>query len=156
MKVQIAAVALALAAVPFAAQAEEAGWCRAGDLHVSVSEGRAPVASDRLFRITFEAAGGDICRIGGVLSDVRFLHDGTQVDVPIAGGQTGRPETITVDAGHPAVVHMKAPKHAPAVDVSSIEFTLPGQGTRGDTLGADWPSAIGGPVQFGQISSPVS
>lgn len=165
MTVRVAALiasALALTACagpeirPVAAQ-QTVNWCSDSTLRISVSEGRAPAAADRLFAIRLHAAGSSPCTIRGMLSEVRFLRNGTEVDVPIAGGQPQEtPELITVDGDREAVVYLKAPKHAPAVQVDHIRFILPGEGTHGDTVTVPWPSAVGGPVKFGIIVSPVS
>ncbi|KOV81753.1 hypothetical protein ADL03_27515 [Nocardia sp. NRRL S-836] len=155
--IALAALSLATAASPAVASADTAGWCSSRDLRITVGEGRAPVASDRLFAIHLRAAGPGPCTIRGLLSEVRFLRGDTELDVPIAGGQPQQwPELITVDGDHEAVVYMSAPKKAVPQPVDHIRFILPGDGTSGDTVKIAWPSPVGGPVKFGIIMSPVS
>ncbi|MFI6095736.1 hypothetical protein ACIA8G_09295 [Lentzea sp. NPDC051213] len=133
------------------------GWCRAGDLKISTSEGAGPSDIYRSFTINLESAKGSACTIGGTLSDVRFLSSsGTELDVPIAGGQQDASLAITVDPAHPAVVYLKAPKDAKPEPVKSISFTLPGNGQPGDPVLVDWIAPLGGPVQLGLIAAPVS
>ncbi|ANZ41420.1 hypothetical protein BBK82_41145 [Lentzea guizhouensis] len=152
----VAALSLAAAASPAVAATDD-GWCGSEDLLITVSEGRAPVAADRLFAIHLQTAGNGPCTIRGMLSEVRFLQGETDLDVPIAGGQPQEwPEFITVDADSEAVVYMSAPKKAKPQPVDHIRFILPGNGTRGDTVTVPWPSPVGGLVDFGIIVSPVS
>ncbi len=152
----LVALSLAAAASPAVAETDD-GWCTSQDLRITVSEGRAPVASDRLFAIHLRTAGPGPCTIRGMLSEVRFLQGDTELDVPIAGGQpqeTPQPHTVTADYG--PVVYMKAPRKAVPQPVDHIRFILPGDGTNGGTVEVAWPSPVGGPVQFGIITSPVS
>ena len=152
----LVALSLATAASPAVAETD-AGWCTSEDLRITVGEGRAPVSTDRLFVIGLRTAGSDTCVIRGLLSEVRFLQGDTELDVPIAGGQPqGTPQLLTVTAEYGPVVYMKAPKKAEPQPVDHIRFILPGDGTNGGTVKVAWPSPVGGPVQFGIITSPAS
>lgn len=151
------AAAAALAVVgTHSAQAADAPWCDGSDLVISAHDMRSPSSASKGHVIRFAAADGVTCTIGGTLSNVRFLDaEGHDMNVPLTGGQ-GQYQETTVQGIFGAVVYVGSPKAGPQVSPAFVQFDLPGQGSLGDRITTAWPSSIGGPVQVGNIMSPVS
>ena len=157
----VAGAALLAGAGALAAQAQSntssaAPWCTGSDLVISAHDMRSPSASTTAHRIRFAAAEGVSCRIGGRLSNVRFLDaDGRDLGVSLTGGQ-GQYTEAPVDANHEAAVYVASPVKSQQVTPAFIRFDLPGQGSLGDAVKIAWPSGVGTPVQFSGVMAPVS
>jgi hypothetical protein len=158
--VALAGAALVAVAGTAAAQAlgtqSETRWCTGGDLVISAGDMRSPSAATTAHRITFVAAEGVSCRIGGRLSNVRFLDaDGRDMGVSLTGGQ-GEYTEAPVDANRQAAVYVSSPRKSAQVTPAFIRFDLPGQGSLGDAVKIAWPSGVGTPVQLSGVMMPVS
>ena len=159
--VVVAGAALLAGAGTFAAQAQsnssaETPWCTGSDLVISAGDMRSPSSATTAHRIRFVAAEGVSCRIGGRLSNVRFLDaDGRDMEVSLTGGQ-GQYTEAPVDAGREAAVYVSSPRKSPQVTPAFIRFDLPGQGSPGDSVKIAWPSGVGTPVQLSGVMTPVS
>jgi hypothetical protein len=159
--VVVAGAALLAGAGTFAAQAQsnssaETPWCTGSDLVISAGDMRSPSSATKGHQIRFVAAEGVSCRIGGRLSNVRFLDaDGHDMDVSLTGGQ-GQYTEAPVDADREAAVYVGSPRTGPQVTPAFIRFDLPGQGSLGDSVKIAWPSSVGTPVQLSGVMMPVS
>jgi hypothetical protein len=156
----LAGVAVLGVVVTSAAQAgqteEQSPWCTGSDLAISAADMRSPSAATTAHRIRFVAADGVSCRIGGRLSNVRFLDaDGRDMGVSLTGGQ-GQYTEAPVDANREAAVYVSSPRKSAQVTPAFIRFDLPGQGSLGDAVKIAWPSGIGTPVQLSGVMAPVS
>lgn len=150
------AVAGTSAAQGFGKQSETR-WCASGDLVISAHDMRSPTSATKAHQIRFAAAEGAACRIGGTLSNVRFLDaEGRDMEIPLAGGQTGHYVELPVDASHEAAVYVSSQSHGPRVNPASIRFNLPGQGSLGDSVTVAWPSGLGAIVRVGDLMAPAS
>jgi hypothetical protein len=151
----VLAVAGTAAAQSFGAQAETR-WCTGSDLVISATDMRSPSAATTAHRIRFVAAEGVSCRIGGSLSNVRFLNaNGDDMGVQLTGGQ-GQYTEAPVDANREAAVYVSSPRKSALRTPAFIRFDLPGQGSLGDAVKIAWPSSIGTPVQLSNVMMPVS
>jgi hypothetical protein len=159
--VVVAGAALLAGAGTLAAQAQsnssaETPWCTGSDLVISANDMRSPSSATTAHRIRFVAAEGVSCRIGGRLSNVRFLDaDGRDMGVSLTGGQGQYTEAL-VDANGEAAVYVGSPRKDPQVTPAFIRFDLPGQGSLGDSVKIAWPSSVGTPVQLSGVMMPVS
>jgi hypothetical protein len=157
----VAGAALLAGAGTFAAQAQSdtsAGtpWCTGADLVISAHDMRSPSAATTAHRIRFVAAEGVTCKIGGSLSNVRFLDaNGRDMNVSLTGGQGQYTEAL-VDANREAAVYVGSPRKSAQVTPAFIRFDLPGQGSLGDAVKIAWPSGVGTPVQLSNVMMPVS
>ena len=146
----------ALAAQAQAGTASETPWCTGSDLVISAGDMRSPSSATKAHRIRFVAAEGVSCRIGGRLSNVRFLDaDGRDLGVSLTGGQ-GQYTEAPVDANREAAVYVASPVQSEQVTPAFIRFDLPGQGSLGDAVKIAWPSGVGTPVQLSGLMAPVS
>ncbi|HUQ62100.1 hypothetical protein [Lentzea sp.] len=154
----VAAAALALAgtsAAQAAGTSPDAPWCTGDDLLIAAHDMRPTSSPNKGHVISFTAAEGVTCTIGGSLSNVRFLDaEGRDMNVPLTGGQ-GEYTEATVSGYSSAVVYIGSPKKSSSVTPAFIQFDLPGQGSLGDRIVTAWPSWIGVPVQIGNIGWPV-
>lgn len=136
----------------------EARWCTGSDLAISVHDMRSPSPStSKAHVITFVAAEGASCRIGGTVSNVRFLDaQGNNVNASQNGGQPPYTET-SVGEGRYAATYVASDLKSPQIYPAFVRFNLPGQGTTGDLVTIAWPkSGIGANVRMGGITAPVS
>ncbi|MFD5829430.1 hypothetical protein [Lentzea sp. NPDC060358] len=148
--------ALVATAVSATALAGERPWCDGSDLVVSAHDMRSPTSASKAHVIRFAAADGASCRIGGSLSNVKFLDaEGQDMNVPLAGGQGEYSEAL-VDEDREAVVYVSSQSHGPRVNPASVQFDLPGQGSLGDRVTVAWPSGLGAIVRIGNLTAPVS
>lgn len=151
----VLAVAGTAAAQSFGTQSETR-WCTGADLVISANDMRSPSAATNAHRIRFVAAEGVSCRIGGRLSNVRFLDaDGRDMGVQLTGGQ-GQYTEAPVDANREAAVYVASPRKGPQVTPAFIRFDLPGQGSLGHAVKIAWPSGVGTPVQLSGVMMPAS
>ncbi|SDN88037.1 hypothetical protein [Lentzea jiangxiensis] len=155
--VAVAALALAgTSAAQAAGTSSAAPWCTGDDLVIAAHDMRPTSNPDKGHVLSFTAAEGVTCTIGGSLSNVRFLDaKGQDMNVPLTGGQGQYTET-TVHGIFASVVYIGSPKKSLSVTPAFIQFDLPGQGSLGDRITTAWPSWIGVPVQIGNIMWPVS
>ncbi len=156
-----AAVALAGAALvgvtgASAAQAETS-WCTGSDLVISAHRMNKPSANKTAHWMRIAPAEGVSCKIGGSLSNVRFLDaSGRDMNIPLAGGQTGHYVEVPVGGIHEAAVYVGSEIQGPTVTPAYMMFNLPGQGSLGDLKLVAWPSSIGTIVRVGDVMEPVS
>ncbi|MFD4674860.1 hypothetical protein ACFWNN_34405 [Lentzea sp. NPDC058450] len=155
--IAVAGAALVSGAAITAAQAQaETPWCTGADLVISAHDMRSPTIASKAHWIRFAPAEGADCRIGGSLSNVRFLDaNGEDMNVPLAGGQGEYSEAL-VGGNHEAAVYVSSQSHGPRVNPASIRFDLPGQGSLGDRVTVAWPSGLGAIVRIGNLMAPVS
>ncbi|MDX3656815.1 hypothetical protein PV646_05800 [Streptomyces sp. ID05-26A] len=156
----LAGAALVTGAGASAALAGQADspWCTGADLAISVHDMRSPSPStSKAHAIRFVAAEGASCRIGGTVSNVRFLDaQGNNMNASQNGGQPPYTET-TVGDGRYAVTYVASQLQSPQIYPAFVRFTLPGQGRTGDLVTIAWPaSGIGANVRMGGITEPVS
>jgi hypothetical protein len=155
-----AAVALAGAALmtvtgTVAAQAETP-WCTGSDLVISAHRMNKPSANATAHWMRLAPAEGASCKIGGSLSNVRFLDaTGKDMNIPLAGGQTGHYTEVKVGGIHEAAVYVGSQIQGPTVTPAYMLFNLPGQGSLGDLVLVAWPSSIGTIVRVGDVMEPV-
>jgi hypothetical protein len=142
-----------------AGQAEEQlPWCSGSDLAISVHDMRSPSPSTtKAHVITFVAAEGASCRIGGTVSNVRFLDaQGNNMNASQTGGQPPYTET-SVGEGRYAAKYVASDLKSPQLYPAFVRFNLPGQGKTGDLVTIAWPkSGIGANVRMGGIQAPAS
>lgn len=138
-----------------AAQAETP-WCTGGDLVISAHRMNSPSAGTTAHWMRFAPAEGVSCKIGGSLSNVRFLDaEGQDMNLQLAGGQTGHYVEVPVEGFREAAVYVASQIQGPRVTPASIQFNLPGQGSLGDQVTVAWPSSIGALVRVGDLMEPV-
>lgn len=151
-----AALVAGVATTAAYAQAETP-WCTGADLVISAHDMRSPTIASKAFQIVFAGADGDSCKIGGTLSDVRFLDAGGEdMGIEPTGGQNGEYVEVLVGGHREAAVYMSSQSHGPRVTPASVRFTLPGQGSAGDSITVAWPSNLSPVVRFGNLTAPVS
>jgi hypothetical protein len=164
-KIAIAAAltgAAALAAVATSA-AQASGttaatpWCTGSDLAIAVYDMHSPSAKSKAHQIRLVSAEGASCRIGGSLSNVRFLDNrGRDIHASQNGGQPPYTETL-VNENVSAVVYVASDAEGPQLTPAFVRFNLPGQGALGDLVTVPWPkSGIGANVRMGGVSAPAS
>jgi hypothetical protein len=152
----VTGTAVALAANGTRTAAGAGGWCTGHDLRITARDAHSPNSGSKLFWIAFAARDGVTCRIGGGLSNVRFLDEkGQDMNVPLNGGHRDYVE-LPVDASHEAAVYVASQSKGPMVHPASIRFDLPGQGSLGDEVTVAWPSDLGARVQITDLMAPVS
>jgi hypothetical protein len=161
-KTAVALAGAALVAVAGTAAANaldtrsETRWCTGSDLVISAHRMHSPSAATTAHWMRFAPAEGASCKIGGTLSNVRFLDaEGKDMNIPLAGGQTGHYVEVPVGGVHEAAVYVSSQIHGPRVSPASIRFNLPGQGSLGDQVTVAWPSSLGAIVRVGDIMEPV-
>lgn len=154
-----AALAVVATSVAQASGTEAAApWCTGGDLAISVHDMHSPSPSTtKAHMITFVAAEGASCRIGGTVSNVRFLDaQGNNMNASQNGGQPPYTET-SVGEGRYAATYVASDLKSPQIHPAFVRFNLPGQGKTGDLVTIAWPkSGIGANVRMGGITAPVS
>lgn len=131
-------------------------WCTGGDLVITAHDMRSPSSASKAHQIIFTAADGVSCRIGGSLSDVRFLDaDGEDLGVEpeVRGGDHVE---VPVGGSGRAAVYVASQIHGPRVAPASVRFTLPGEDGPGDQVTVAWPSGLSPVVRFGSLTAPVS
>ncbi|KJK48998.1 hypothetical protein UK23_15345 [Lentzea aerocolonigenes] len=138
-----------------AAQAETS-WCTGSDLVISAHRMNKPSANATAHWMRFAPAEGASCKIGGSLSNVRFLDaGGRDMNIPLAGGQTGHYVEVPVGGIHEAAVYVGSEIQGPTVTPAYMMFNLPGQNSLGDLVLVKWPSSIGTIVRVGDLTPPV-
>ncbi|GAB2855348.1 hypothetical protein [Lentzea nigeriaca] len=158
----VLAVAGTSAAQGFGKQSEtsaqsETPWCSGSDLVITAHKMHSPSEATTAHHIRLAAAEGVSCKIGGTLSNVRFLDaEGRDMNVQLAGGQTGHYVELPVDGTHEAAVYVASQIHGPRVNPASIQFNLPGKGSLGDSVTVAWPSGLGALVRVGDLMAPAS
>lgn len=156
-KTAVALAGAALLTVPgtVAAQAETP-WCTGSDLVISAHRMNKPSANATAHWMRLAPAEGASCKIGGSLSNVRFLDaGGRDLNIPLAGGQTGPYVEVPVGGIHEAAVYVGSQIQGPTVTPAYMMFNLPGQGGLGDLVLVAWPSSIGTIVRVGDVTEPV-
>ncbi|GAA3434131.1 hypothetical protein GCM10018954_037350 [Kutzneria kofuensis] len=152
----VTGTAVAFAADGTRTTAGDVGWCTGHDLQITARDAHSPNSGSKLFRIAFAARDGVTCKIGGGLSNVRFLDEkGQDMNVPLNGGHHAYVE-LPVDASHEATVYVASQSEGPMVHPASIRFDLPGQGSLGDEVTVAWPSGLGARVRITDLMAPVS
>ncbi len=153
--VALAGAALVAVTGTVAAQAETP-WCTGSDLVISAHRMNSPSAGSTAHWMRFAPAEGASCKIGGSLSNVRFLDAaGQDMNIPLAGGQTGHYVEVPVGGIHEAAVYVASQIHGPRVTPAFMQFNLPGQGSLGDQVTVAWPSGLGAIVRVGDLMEPV-
>ncbi|MGW6447042.1 hypothetical protein [Lentzea sp. NPDC055074] len=143
-----------------AAQASDpaaAPWCTGDDLAIRVDDMRSPSAKDKAHVIRFVAAEGVSCRIGGTVSNLRFLDwKGNDVHAALNGGQPPYSETL-IGGDSYAAKYVASNSEGPQQFPAFVRFNLPGQGQLGALVTVAWPaSGIGADyVRSGGIVAPV-
>jgi hypothetical protein len=153
-----AALAVVATSVAQASGTTEATpWCTGGDLAIGVYDMHSPTVKSKAHQIRLVSAEGASCRIGGSLSNVRFLDSqGKDIHASQNGGQPPYTET-PVDEGRSAVVYVASDSAGPQLSPAFVRFNLPGQGKTGDLVTIPWPaSGIGANVRMGGVTAPVS
>lgn len=131
-------------------------WCTGSDLVISAHRMNKPSANATAHWIRIAPAEGVSCKIGGSLSNVRFLDAGGQdMNIPLAGGQTGHYVEVPVGGIHEAAVYVGSQIQGPTVTPAYMMFNLPGQGSLGNLVLVAWPSSIGSIVRVGDVMEPV-
>ena len=143
-----------------AAQASDpaaAPWCTGDDLAIRVDDMRSPSVKDKAHVIRFVAAEGVSCRIGGTVSNLRFLDwKGNDIHAALNGGQPPYSETL-IGGDSYAAKYVASNSEGPQQFPAFVRFNLPGQGRTGDLVTIAWPtSGIGANVRMGGIQAPVS
>ncbi|MCP2169757.1 hypothetical protein LX83_006643 [Goodfellowiella coeruleoviolacea] len=135
----------------------DVAWCTSADLDINAHDAHSPNQDTKLFWITIAARDGVTCRIGGALSNVRFLSaKGNNLNISVAGGQSDDDVEILLDGGiHEAAVYVGTPVGGPRLAPASMSFTLPGENGPGDTMQIAWPSNVGGYVVMSAIQYPA-
>lgn len=135
----------------------ETPWCTGSDLAIRVDDMHSPSVKSKAHVIRFVAAEGASCRIGGTVSNVRFLDlQGKDIHASQNGGQPPYTET-PVDEDRYAVTYVASDGEGPQLSPAFVRFNLPGQGKQGDLVTIAWPkSGIGANVRMGGITAPVS
>jgi hypothetical protein len=156
----VGAAGLTVVATSFAQASDPAAtpWCTADDLAIGVYDAHSPSPSTtKAHQISFVAAEGASCRIGGTVSNVRFLDlQGKDMNASQNGGQPPYTETL-VDGNRYAVTYVASSLQGPQMYPAFVRFNLPGQGKLGDLVTIPWPnSGIGANVRMGGIQAPVS
>ncbi|WP_156213123.1 hypothetical protein [Lentzea aerocolonigenes] len=153
--VALAGAALVTVTGTVAAQAETS-WCTGSDLVISAHRMNKPSANATAHWMRFAPAEGASCKIGGSLSNVRFLDaGGRDMNIPLAGGQTGHYVEVPVGGIHEAAVYVGSEIQGPTVTPAYMMFNLPGQNSLGDLVLVKWPSSIGTIVRVGDLTPPV-
>lgn len=144
-----------------AAQASDptaaAPWCTGDDLAIRVDDMRSPSVKDKAHVIRFVAAEGVSCRIGGTVSNLRFLDwKGNDIHAALNGGQPPYSETL-VGGDSYAAKYVASNSEGPQQFPAFVRFNLPGQGKLGALVTVAWPaSGIGAEyVRSGGITAPV-
>lgn len=135
----------------------ETPWCTGSDLAIRVDDMHSPSAKSKAHVIRFVAAEGASCRIGGTVSNVRFLDlKGKDINASQNGGQPPYTEA-PVGEDRYAVTYVASDSEGPQLTPAFVRFNLPGQGKQGDLVTIAWPrSGIGANVRMGGITVPVS
>ncbi|MFD4642208.1 hypothetical protein ACFWN2_33215 [Lentzea sp. NPDC058436] len=151
----LAGAALLSAVVPAVASADDTPWCTGDDLVITAHNMRSPSPASKAHQILFAAADGVSCRIGGSLSDVRFLDaDGEDLGIN-PEMQNGDYVEVPVVEWREAAVYVASQIHGPRVTPASVRFTLPGENGPGDSVTVAWPSNLSPVVRFGSLTAPV-
>ena len=131
-------------------------WCNGSDLVISAHRMNKPSANATAHWIRIAPAEGVSCKIGGSLSNVRFLDAaGQDMNIPLAGGQTGNYVEVPVGGIHEAAVYVGSQIQGPTMTPAYMMFNLPGQGSLGNLVLVAWPSSIGTIVRVGDVTAPV-
>lgn len=131
-------------------------WCTGSDLKISAHRMNKPSANQTAHWMRIAPSEGVSCKIGGSLSNVRFLDaSGQDMNIPLAGGQTGDYVEVPVGGIHEAAVYVGSQIQGPTVTPAYMMFNLPGQGRLGDLVLVAWPSSIGTIVRVGDVTQPV-
>ncbi|MFD9704695.1 hypothetical protein [Lentzea sp. NPDC059081] len=134
-----------------------APWCTGDDLAIRVDDMHSPSAKDKAHVIRFVAAEGASCRIGGTVSNLRFLDwKGEDVHAALNGRQPPYTETL-VGGDSYAAMYIASNNEGPQQSPAFVRFNLPGQGQLGALVTVAWPaSGIGAEyVRGGGIQAPV-
>ncbi|MET8760845.1 hypothetical protein [Lentzea sp. NPDC004782] len=153
-----AALAVVATSVAQASGTTEATpWCTGSDLAIGVYDMHSPTVKSKAHQIRLVSAEDASCRIGGSLSNVRFLDSqGRDVHASQNGGQPPYTETL-VNEDRSAVVYVASDGEGPQLSPAFVRFNLPGQGKLGDLVTIPWPtSGIGANVRMGGVTAPVS
>lgn len=155
--VALTGAALVVVAGTGAANAQsETGWCTGSDLVISAHRMNKPSANATAHWMRLAPAEGVSCKIGGSLSNVRFLDaGGRDMNIPLAGGQTGHYVEVPVGGIYEAAVYVGSQIQGPTVTPAYMLFNLPGQGSLGDLVLVAWPSSLGTIVRVGDVMEPV-
>lgn len=157
-KTAVALAGAAIVAVTGTSVAQaETPWCTGSDLKISAHRMNKPSANQTAHWMRIAPAGGVSCKIGGSLSNVRFLDaTGRDMNIPLAGGQTGHYVEVPVGGIYEAAVYVGSTIQGPTVTPAYMMFNLPGQGGRlSDLVLIPWPSSIGTIVRVGDVVEPV-
>ncbi|HEX7305539.1 hypothetical protein [Lentzea sp.] len=152
-----AAVAVvAASAAQASGPATAAPWCTGDDLAIRVDDMRSPTAADKGHVIKFVAAEGASCRIGGTVSNLRFLdQQGNDINASQTGGQPPYTEKL-ISGDSFAAMYVASKSQGPQFYPAFVRFNLPGQGKLGALVTVAWPaSGIGEWVRSGGITEPV-
>ncbi|NKE58621.1 hypothetical protein FXN61_18065 [Lentzea sp. PSKA42] len=135
----------------------ETRWCTGSDLAIRVDDMHSPSVKSKAHMIRFVSAEGATCRIGGTVSNVRFLDlNGKDMHASQNGGQPPYTEA-PVGEDRYAVTYVASDGEGPQLSPAFVRFNLPGQGKLGDLVTIAWPkSGIGANVRMGGITVPVS
>ncbi|WP_033290220.1 hypothetical protein [Amycolatopsis jejuensis] len=136
-------------------RAKPVGWCAARDVKITASELVSPSSDSRLFSLTFQGKSAEGCMIGGTVSDVSFAASGTPVPVEIGGGQDPEYTEFRLVDGREVVVYIWTETGDGALRPTDIRFTLPGKGTKGDTVSVRWQGPFDGPIRMTNLVAPV-
>lgn len=150
----VVAASAAQASDPAAA----APWCTGDDLAIRVDDMRSPKAEDKAHMIRFVAAEGVSCRIGGTVSNLRFLDlKGNDVHAALNGRQPVYTETL-IGGDSFAAMYVVSNSEGPQQSPAFVRFNLPGKGKLGALITIAWPaSGIGAEYVRGSgIVTPVS
>ena len=132
-------------------------WCTGSDLDVQAYDAHAPNDASKAFRIAFTAKDGANCKIGGTLSNVRFLDaNGHDLNAELTIPRPGDYAEVPVDNDHEAAVYVSTQLHGPRLNAATIQFNLPGQGSLGDSVTVAWPSGLGALITVGDLMAPIS
>ena len=131
-------------------------WCTSAYIDVKAHNRPSPSASDKLFWIRFTAKEGANCKIGGSLSNVRFVDtNGNDVGVGI-NGPKGDYVELPIGGVHEAAVYVSSKLGGHRIKPAGIIFNLPGKGRPGDLVKLAWPSDLGTSVAITDLMAPVS
>ncbi|NGY61576.1 hypothetical protein G7043_21850 [Lentzea sp. NEAU-D13] len=132
-------------------------WCTSAHIDVKAHDAHSPSKTDKLFWIRFTAKEGANCKIGGTLSNVRFVDtNGNDVGARLTGGQNGKYVELPVDGVREAAVYVTTKRGGQRFAPAGIIFNLPGQGRLGDLVKLPWPSDLGEFVTVTDLMAPVS
>ena len=137
-------------------QSADLPWCTSAYIDVKAHNRPSPSVSDKLFWIRFTAKEGAYCKIGGSLSNVRFVDtNGNDVGVSI-NGPKGAYVELPIGDHREAAVYVSSKLGGKRIKPAGIIFNLPGKGRPGDVVKLPWPSDLGESLTITDLMSPVS